>query len=146
MTTYWLFRDHIGLFLPQFRDRRIQLAAENEDRRADVQKDQCDHRRGEARIHRDIGEGVFGEIAAEGSAADHPQHQRRHDAGRDLEHAAPPRRQPQMQDGQRDDHHHRRRGVAREGDDAAERLQSRHVADELVPDERRQHDEEGEGE
>ena len=40
-------------------DHRIQFAAVNEDRRADVEKHQRDHRRGEPRIHRHIGEGVI---------------------------------------------------------------------------------------
>ena len=50
-----------------------------------------------------------------------------------------------MHDQQRDDHHGCRHPITRESDDAVEGRQPRHVVHQLRPDQRRQHDQEREG-
>ena len=129
---------------PGAQDRRVQFAAEDEDRRHHVEKHQCDHHRGEPGVGRDVIARELAEIEperlAEADAADEGEDHPR----RDVDEAQLHRRQPQMRDQQR---HAQDHGGDPEPDDRHQLLQRRELRGEiehLRPDQRPQHHEEGE--
>ena len=86
--------DHHALDLV-FHDRRIDFRAKDEDDADDIEEDQRDHDRGEARIGRNVG-GEGGKIGGEDVGSNRPGDQRQDDARQHIHDLAASVRQPEM--------------------------------------------------
>jgi len=106
---------------PRLDDGGVQLAAKDEDRRDEIQENQCNDDRGEPRIHRHVIVGEARQVLPEHDARHQRGHKGEDDAGQDLQEAAASRRKPCMQDEERDDQR-------RDGDAVAGEIEELFVA------------------
>jgi len=128
---------------PRLDDRRVQLAAIDEDRGDEIQKHQRDDDRGEPGIHRDVIVGEAREVLAEHDARDQRRHHGENDAGQDLQEAASSRREPGVQDEQPDDQGHDGDAVARKVEELLVALyDQRNVPPHRLDDQRAENDQE----
>jgi len=132
---------------PRLDDRRVQLAAEHEDRGNEIQKHQRDDDRGQTRIHGHVVVGEPRQILSEYDARHQRGQEGEDDAGQDLQEAAASRRQPGMQDEQRDGQRGDRDAVAGDVEELLVALDhQRNMAAHRLDDQWAQHDQERHGE
>jgi len=82
-------------------DRRVELAAKDEDRGDEVQEHQRDDDGGEPRIHRNVVTGKARQILSEHDAREQRRQHGKDDTRQNLQEAAASGWQPRMQDEQR---------------------------------------------